>query len=95
MEYRIYLDHFPQVNLIGHSVCGKGWSIPDRKMPDTELIVVYSGVLCCEIEGRKHLLREGDACLTPPDTLMSQSAYDGPCRFFYVHFDVDYEETGK
>lgn len=95
MEYQIYLDSIPQVNLMGHSVCGKGWSIPDRRMPDIELIVVYSGVLRCEIEGRRYLLREGDACFTPPHALMSQFADEGPCRFFYIHFEGKISVAGK
>lgn len=88
MEYQIILEQLPQVNLLGHSICEPEWGLMNRQLPDAELVVVYSGVLCCEIEGRQYQLQEGDAVLIPPHALHSQYTERQTCRFFYIHFDV-------
>jgi YesN/AraC family two-component response regulator len=91
MEYRLNLDTGLQVNLIGHSVCKKGWSMCERHLSDMEFILVYSGNLRCEIDDSSYILKEGDACLIPPQVLINQYSHNGPCKFFYTHFEVDYE----
>ena len=77
-----------QVVLMGHSICRSGWWLGDRMLPEYELIVVYQGVLRCDVGGETYYLNEGDACVIPPNTPVDQSA-DAPCRFFYTHFTGD------
>lgn len=91
MEYRLMPGKGLQVNLIGHSVCGRGWNLCGRYLADMEYIVVYSGVLLCEIDHSPYIFQEGDSCVIPPGVLIDQYSHNGPCRFFYVHFETDCE----
>ncbi|WP_073276890.1 AraC family transcriptional regulator [Anaerocolumna jejuensis] len=90
-EYQLSLEKGLEVNLIGHSVCNRGWSICNRHLPDMEFIVVYSGQLLCEIDHIPYLLKEGDGCLIPPGVLISQYSHNGPCRFFYTHIETGFD----
>ncbi len=92
MEFRLNLEKGLKVNLIGHSVCKEGWGLYGRHLADMEFIVVYSGQLLCEIDNIPYILEEGDSCLIPPGVLISQYSRNGSCRFFYTHFETDYEE---
>lgn len=90
MEYRLNLGGGIQVNLIGHSVCSREWSLCDRILTDMELIVVYSGSLLCEIDHIPYVLQAGESCVIPPGVLINQYSHNGSCRFFYVHFETEY-----
>lgn len=93
MEYVVRLSRLPRVLLAGHSVCPDGWSLTGRMLDEAEIIVVYSGVLRCIIDGVPFFLREGDACLVPPHLPVDQRADDGPCRFFYIHVEVELDKA--
>ena len=84
-EYIFELSTLPSVLLAGHSVCPPGWSLTDRALDETEIIVVYEGELRCVVGGEDCRLREGMACLVPPSTPVDQYAEGDGCRFFYAH----------
>ncbi len=86
-EYCFDLSKPLSVLLAGHSVCPEGWSLTGRVLGETEVIVVYEGVLRCSVGREIHRLREGDACLVPVGLPVDQYADGGPCRFFYAHID--------
>lgn len=95
MEYCLNLSKLPSVLLAGHSVCPEGWNLTGRTLDETELIVVYEGVLRCAVGGSVSLLGEGDACLVPAGLPVDQYADNGPCRFFYVHIDTPVFPAGE
>lgn len=86
-EYTLDLSRLPSVLLAGHSVCPDGWSLTGRVLDETEVIVVYEGVLHCNVGENSYYLKEGEACLVPPGEPVDQYADSGPCRFFYAHLD--------
>lgn len=92
MEFCFRIDRGLRVNMIGHSVCGPDWSLRGRTLGDMELLVVYVGTVRCEIDHVDYILREGEGCLVPPGVPVSQYSHEGPCRFFYVHFETERED---
>lgn len=84
-EYLFDLSHLPNVLLAGHSVCPQGWSLTNRSLDETEIIIVYEGVLRCVVGEEVCTLSEGMACLVPPNTPVDQYAEGKGCRFFYAH----------
>ena len=93
MEYAVNLSYLPGVLLAGHSGCPSGWSLTGRRLEEAEIIVVYSGVLRCIVDGNPLFLREGDACLVPPHLPVDQYAEGGPCRFFYIHVELNMQKA--
>ncbi len=88
MEYCLSLSRLSSVLMAGHSVCPEGWSLTGRILEETEIIVVYEGVLRCVVGDQSYLLGEGEACLIPPGLPVDQYASGEGCRFFYAHIDA-------
>ena len=92
MIFKLNLEKDFTVNLIGHSICAQGWCIPDRFIPDIEMIAVRSGMMRCRVGENIFDVHESEVILVPPGEVFCQSAPDGPCRAYYTHYSVFTEQ---
>ena len=67
----------------------KPWYTPPRRLLDYLLLYVEEGEVVAEVEGREHLLDEGDICLVQSNTLHSLRGRTNTITP-YVHLDVFY-----
>lgn len=88
-DYKFIIDPDVEITQIGYSVCKTNWGIMNRKLPENELIIVFKGLLYCDIDNTHYEIHEGDACIIPKNTNSSHYTLQEDCSFYYAHFTGD------
>ena len=88
------LGELPAVLIIGRRICSSGWQYQSHTIRNFELMLVYQGIIHTELDGSRYLLKKGDCLLLKPGQVYSSHTQEScPCRYYIVHFTLDYDWT--
>lgn len=77
----------PCIRLSMYRQCFEGWSVPERTIPDHELVFITGGKGAFTIEGKKHPVKSGMLFYFYPGLVHSgETELNDPMNFFAVHF---------
>lgn len=85
MYYEINGNILPQVRLVDRAVLEPPYVHKERRTDEFILYIMTKGTLYLQENGKKYVLKEGDAILLDPD-FVHRGIKASCCEYFYIHF---------
>jgi YesN/AraC family two-component response regulator len=81
---------YPRISLIGNEIGDASWSLPESRIDDYQLVVVYHGNVRYILNKKVHILHKGDFLIVPPGHCYSaQACSDDGMKYYFIHFSPE------